>query len=634
MPIEIPSAPKAYTTLYSDLKGVDFSTDPALVYRKRSPSALNMISNEGGNPQKRTGWKTVCKGNGQKVTGMWSFNYSGEKQLVFQRGSQLCKFGTDTVLLDDQSDAPALGFATNKGVENNFYIIKSGKVYQFSGSAVEEIEPYIPTALISRKPVDGGGEILEGINLLTTRRIESFLGDGSHKDYYVTMPIDTARPIVVKYKNSNGEYVTAIETTDYTINAEEQKITFKAVHAPVVTGEDNVTIEYSAASSPEAAGALKACTTVAMYGTGGSDKVFLSGSTNPAYGSYVWYSVSDDPTYFPDLSYFLVGASDTSIMGLIKVGEYLGVVKESNDVDNTVWLAYPTTFDENPVYAVKQSVSGIGAVSKKCFKTLNDEPLFLSKEGICGIAATTVEVERAIKNRSYYINKRLLAEENLKEAIAVTYNGYYILCVNSHCYILDGRQKSSWKTEWTNYLYECYYWENIPATVFVVHDDLLWFGTADGRICKFKTEAEEGIDAYSDDGEAIFAEWSTPIDNDNATQLFKTLNKKGGLCTVQPFARSSVTLYLSADGAEEICLGRQYIDRFIWRRVDFGRFPFTSNTTPKDLYINKKKKKYKRLQIILRNEGVNEGFGVYEVVKTYSMGNYSKNKRGDGTWRL
>lgn len=178
----------------------------------------------------------------------------------------------------------------------------------------------------------------------------------------------------------------------------------------------------------------------------------------------------------------------------------------------------------------------------------------------------------------------------------------------------------------------CYYWENVPATCMIEHEDCLWFGTSDGSLCRFKTEAEE--DAYNDNGEPIFAEWSTPVDNDGATQLFKTLQKKGSLVTIQPGLMASVDLYLCADGQNEIYLGRQYADRFHWSRLNFQRFPFTSNMAPKDFYINKKKKKYKRLQIILRNSGNNEGFSVYEIVKLYTIGNYSKKKQGEGIWRL
>ena len=41
---ELPAAPTVRTTIYNDFKGVDFTTDPSLVYKKRSPTGTNMIS--------------------------------------------------------------------------------------------------------------------------------------------------------------------------------------------------------------------------------------------------------------------------------------------------------------------------------------------------------------------------------------------------------------------------------------------------------------------------------------------------------------------------------------------------------------------------------------------------------------
>ena len=41
------------------------------------------------------------------------------------------------------------------------------------------------------------------------------------------------------------------------------------------------------------------------------------------------------------------------------------------------------------------------------------------------------------------------------------------------------------------------------------------------------------------------------------------------------------------------------------------------------MVLNKKFKKYKRLQFIIRNEE-DEDFGVDEIIKNYTVGNYAK----------
>ena len=55
----IPAAPAAYQTVYAGFKGVDLTTDALKISPSRASMALNMISDAGGNPEKRVGWRTL-----------------------------------------------------------------------------------------------------------------------------------------------------------------------------------------------------------------------------------------------------------------------------------------------------------------------------------------------------------------------------------------------------------------------------------------------------------------------------------------------------------------------------------------------------------------------------------------------
>ena len=57
--MNVPDSPKKYTMAYENLKGVDLSKDQTEVDRYHSPDMLNMISDEGGNPVKRIGWRSI-----------------------------------------------------------------------------------------------------------------------------------------------------------------------------------------------------------------------------------------------------------------------------------------------------------------------------------------------------------------------------------------------------------------------------------------------------------------------------------------------------------------------------------------------------------------------------------------------
>lgn len=630
MPLSIPAEDKVYTTQYTDLHGVDFTANSSSVYKKHSPTSVNMISDEGGNPKKRWGWETVISSeyNGEdydnNCKNMWSFDFNNTSHLVCHVDDKLCRVDVSNdgyvydVLMESCGDN-VIGFFVGTNAESLFCVITNGNLYEYVPNgetySFELVTPYVPTTIIGRSPT-GGGTIYESVNLLTRRRIEQFItaSDGSTKSLVVTQTIDKTQPVTIKVKNASGNFVAftgRVSVSGNTITA--------TIGAPPVEGEDNVMVEYTPSSENALVNKFLNCTAVALY----ENRVFLSGLDDDLYSSYVWYSDAVvGVSYFPDLNYAVVGSNDTKILGLAPLGEYLGVIKESNSVDTTVYFMYSTTYDDEAVYAVKQFLTGVGAVSANTFGSLDDAQLFLAPSGICALSST------AVKNRSYYLNKKLFQEENLQNSAATVWDGYYILSVNSHCYILDTRQKTSWGTEWTNFVYECYYWENVDAKRFAVYNNTLWFSTSNGTLRRFKT-TDEG-DCYNDDGEAIYAEWSTPLDNDGATQLYKTLLKKGTVVSMLPYAVTSAKVYLNVDNNKKYYIGQQYADRFYFSYIDFDRFTFDSNDAPIDIFINKKIKKYKRLQFIIANDVINEPFVVYEITKSYTVGSYSKRKSTDG----
>lgn len=57
MAMEVPKEPKIYTTSYEGFRGCDYTNDATNIWRRRSPSALNMTPDEAGRPFKRTGWQ-------------------------------------------------------------------------------------------------------------------------------------------------------------------------------------------------------------------------------------------------------------------------------------------------------------------------------------------------------------------------------------------------------------------------------------------------------------------------------------------------------------------------------------------------------------------------------------------------
>lgn len=351
------------------------------------------------------------------------------------------------------------------------------------------------------------------------------------------------------------------------------------------------------------------------YSNGIYNVMFVGGVDNsqfPDFTSRVWWCKINDPLYFPDTNYIEVGSNDTAVQGLTKVGDYLAVIKQSKTTDTAIFLLYPTSFEEETTYAVKQGVQGVGALSKYSFNILGDETLFLSPKGVMAIVPTQDE-EHKVQNRSYFIDKKLLAEDGIESSYSFVYDGKYFLSIgNGHCYVLDGNQRNSWGNDRTVLVYECYFLDNVPANCFVKYQDRLVFSTIDD-VCMFGDNYTDSYDATSDDREpvAVKAEWSTIFDDDGSLHYYKTMQKKGNLVSILPVENaetSSTQVLVKKDDKDPVEIERKFNE---------------SSEIPSEMFLNKKFKKYKRLQFILRNES-DENFGVDSIVKNYTVGNYAK----------
>ena len=85
------NSPVVHTTVYSQFKGVDFSTDPMLVDKSRSPFAVNLISDTGNMPEKRPGWRTLLQAEGH-VNGLWRCEIEEVTHLLAHIGTKIVEW--------------------------------------------------------------------------------------------------------------------------------------------------------------------------------------------------------------------------------------------------------------------------------------------------------------------------------------------------------------------------------------------------------------------------------------------------------------------------------------------------------------------------------------------------------------
>ena len=606
------------TTIYNRFHGADFSSDPSNVNPKRSPYCINMISDEGGMPEKRIGWRTVFHPAIGRVNGIYTGTFDGETRF-------LAHIGTEFWSWTEQSSAPVKRYegahdGPSQGVAlgGSFWIVTGGELLKWNGVTVQDVtdedHAYIPTTVISRDP-DGGGRPYEDINLIGRYRKNLFLADGSSTVYY----LDDGN-ITVKV---NGE----IEA-GWTEDREAGTISFDAAPAAPEAGQaDNVEITYPHTVSGYA-DKIRKCTIITAYGVNSTDRVVLSG--NPDYPNMDWTSGLNDPTYIPDLRYATVGLESSPIMGYVRMGSSLGIVKAPHPQDSTVFLRSGTIDSNGEVqFTQRAALAGVGAVSKRAFAAMPEEPVLLSGTGVYALTTSFYTAERIAQQRSYFLNGALTRQEKPDKAHAVMWKGMYLLSFpDGSVYVLDGKQAKSYRYNSANeYSYEGYYWDNIPATCFCVQydspDEHLWFGTSDGRICRFNTDYE-GMARYSDDGEPIRAVWATKVDDDGDATVQKTMIKRGAGVTIKPHARTSAKVWILKDEDTERLAASGSWSKFSFEDCDFDNFSFDTYDGPRDLMMHTKVKKYQRLQFVVVNEEKDQGFGIFAVTKHYVAGNFAK----------
>lgn len=339
------------------------------------------------------------------------------------------------------------------------------------------------------------------------------------------------------------------------------------------------------------------------FGYGGNmDRLFVAGYYDMP--EYEFWSEIDNPLYFPDLNYAALGDSDTSIMGWSRIdNNQMAVHKNFNGSDPTIYIQSASLNDDFSVnFPVKEGAAGVGVISQRAFGVLNGEPLALSSEGVFSTQLVT-DVAADVKYaapRSYFIDP-FLRNLNLAQAEAIVFNNSYYLAVDGFVFFADGSQLRSVKSD--IYSYEWFLWDNIPVNVWWIYQNQLYFGTADGCICKFN-------DSYMDIDKPVNCYWTTPPLFFGSTSYYKKI-KNVIVSSVMP----------STDFSEV------YIDYISDYGVNNVKGALIDNTSHlgsiKSISTNYKLNKISSLQLRIRADNA-EDFNISDISILYSLGSRFK----------
>ena len=607
----VPAESKRYSAVVEFFRGVDLNNSPANVDKSRSPNAPNMIRDQVGKVRKRTGYTTM-------VTAPGGAAINGVHQLLdetlIHAGNKLYRLGKaagggwSLTAVGDMADAPSKGFV----FDQKLYLLDGAayRVYDGKTLAAVSANATVPTIIISRRPT-GGGHAYQGLNLLGRRWTESFLGTAEDKVYQLTTAGLDSDAVTAEVLDKNGVWAARKEGTDFTVDRKTGKVTFTAApgESPV-TGKDNVRIT-AAKTRDGYLDSINKCSLSAVYGVGGgTDRVFLSGNAEKPGVDY--YSEFEDPAFFPDVNYTKLARDGGALAGYAVLNNALAAfISGSTDGRNVVVRTGTLDEDGNAVFRIVNTMIGADAVAPGSFCQTDKEPLFLTERGVFAITAEELTGEKYSQERSYYIGSAIREAADRAAASACIYRDFYTLALGGNLYLLDLQQKTYERNSpYSSYQYECYCWPDIPArVVFTDATGALCFGTADGRLCRFSTEPDDP-GAYNDDGAAIDAFWETAVFDGELFFHVKTFTGIAVRLAAAPV--TGVRVFAQVRG-----IWRQVFDAkgkaryFDFSYVDFEKMTFSSDKTPRTLYGKVKIKKADKVSFRMRNNELNEPFGIY-----------------------
>lgn len=589
----IPAAQQKNYYSIDNFLGVDFTSSPIEVDKRRSPNAINMINNNGFN-ETRNGYEIV-ETFSSKINGIWNIDINNKEIILVHAGTELYKcssdFSTKTLVMSNLNNDKSVGLYFNgylvifDGLRALLCSIVSNDLVV---SYIDE-SGYIPTTSIARDS-SGGGTDYEKINLMSPYRINTFLTEMVQTT--INGEIQNNPQTVFKLDDSNITSVELVEVlqdngswqvispNNYSVDLVTGTVTFATApgDSPVL-GRDNVSIRYRK-DSTENKNRINKCNIATLFGyDGNNNRIFVTG--NPEFPNWDFHCEQDDPTYWPDENFTKIGTEP--IIGYLRLSNgSLSIHKKQSDTDCTVYYRTSNMLDNQEVFPLKSGVKNVGCISKYCNCNLENDPLFLSDQGV--YACIGDNDEKYAQQRSYYVNGKLKKEENLENAVAISFLGKYYLAINNHVYIADNRYKSYPKNANTEqYQYEWWYWENLPVRVFFSWNSELYFGTDDGKLCKFNNK-------YLDDNKEVFSYWETPFLELNNPYLAKTIK--------------NVTLTLNPNHSSDITFGYKLDDETT--EIISKNYHCLDDDFPKTIQEKEKIKKFMFIKFFMKNKSTSK----------------------------
>lgn len=433
--------------------------------------------------QIRPGYGPICTlAEGSPIKGMWSGYVKGVFHVVAACGGHLWdidvsgKTATDKGEIDDSATF-FFGFS------EKLYILTGAEYYAWDGEGTASVvEGYIPIVTTAAPP-QGGGTLLESINLLTGKKRAEYSPDGE--------------ATVFQLPENNLDQIISVEGTDigYTSDLKKGTVTFEK--APP-KGINTITFTWKKGDGDRKD--VTGMRYAELYNGESDSRVFLYGNgTNKTIYSGLDEFGKATAEYFPQLNTISVDAENTPITAMIRHYDRLLIFKPDSAYScsySTITLDGGLTTAAFYVSSLNRSI-GNEAPGQARLVSNNARTVFGRSVYTWSLASNSVRDERNAKIISDKVAS-LLAQFDISKSICFDdeWNQEYYIFYNGNA-VVHNYQNDTW-----------YYYTNIPVEAVVSVRDSLYFGTPDGRIMefsrKYRNDDLKDIDAYWESGSMDF----------------------------------------------------------------------------------------------------------------------------------
>lgn len=285
--------------------------------------------------------------------------------------------------------------------------------------------------------------------------------------YFLFENGDRFKPISGELFPTKGKFVLFIDTT------------------PPIEGQANITATFKK-EVPNNAKKIGKCKFGIISGVdGNSDRLFLSGNEEHPHIDY--FSGHNDFTYFGEMDYNTVGNSYSPIIGYQQLsnGQLAIFKKRTQEKEANIYIRKGEYVIDETEKTITARFPAFGCylkespINRHTIANLGGEVLFASENGVYALALS----EKVASQEMYSVRRsknidEILKNIDLSNAKAVVLNNKYYLAVGNTVYVADG-------SLFINGQYEWFVLTEVPAKLWDVRENELWFCTNYGEVCKF-----------------------------------------------------------------------------------------------------------------------------------------------------